>query len=159
MTDVELEYFTKDSNLWDTQLGKSPKPLTWDHAQDKDFKGSPVIGQTVEWGNDEVGRWAVSKLERSHQYRKAIDALIEQGVLGTSSDSAPQYVQRVKTGKATWLKTWPWFASALTDVPAEPRMIDSVEVLKSLGITLPDAPKVARVDDSARMRRIKLDLI
>jgi hypothetical protein len=79
-------------------------------------------------------------LERSHQYNKAIAELIKQGKLGTSSDSAPQYVERVKTGKATWLKTWPFFAGALTDVPCEPRMIGSLEFLKSLGINLPENP-------------------
>ena len=138
LTDVEIEYFTKDSNFWDDIIGKSPRPLTWDHAQDEDFKAAPVIGQITDWGDDEVGRWYVAKLDRYHRYREAIDALIKAGKLGTSSDSAPQYVQRVKTGKATWLKEWPWFASALTDTPAEPRMIGSLEVLKSLGVQIPD---------------------
>ena len=141
LTDVEMEYFTKDTNFWDEQLGKSPRPLTWDHAQDETLKAHPVIGTITDFGDDEIGRWYVAKLDRSHKYRKAIDALIEAGKLGTSSDSAPQYVQRVKTGKSTWLKEWPWFASALTDTPAEPRMIDSLEFYKSIGITLPETPQ------------------
>lgn len=156
MTDVEREYFTKDTNFWDEQLGKSPRPLTWDHAQDEDFKGSPLIGQIVDFGDDEVGRWYVGKLERSHRYRKAIDALIAAGKLGTSSDSAPQYVQRVKTGKATWLKEWPWFASALTDVPAEPRTIASTEFLKSIGVQLPEMPSKAWEWNVQRLRILKL---
>jgi hypothetical protein len=138
--DLEVEYFTKDTNFWDDVLGKNPRPLTWDHAQDESFKGSPVIGQIVDFGDDEIGRWYLGKLERSHQYNKAIAELIKQGKLGTSSDSAPQYVERVKTGKAVWLKTWPFFAGALTDVPCEPRMIGSLEFLKSLGINLPENP-------------------
>lgn len=138
LTDVELEYFTKSTNFWDDKLGKNPRPLTWDHAQDGEFKDSPVIGMITDWGDDEVGRWYTAKLDRAHRYRKAIDALIEKGVLGTSSDSAPQYIQRVKIGKSTWLKEWAWFASALTDCPAEPRMIGNVEHFKSLGIQLPD---------------------
>jgi len=138
LTDFEFEYFTKNTNFWDDKLGKSTRPLTWDHAQDTDFKASPVIGSITNFGDDEVGRWYEAKLERAHRYRKAIDALIEAGKLGTSADSAPQYVQRKKTGKSTQLIEWPWFASALTDCPAEPRMIDSLEVLKSLGILVPD---------------------
>jgi hypothetical protein len=138
LTDVEFEYFTPTTNFWDDKLGKSARPLTWDHAQDPDFKASPVIGSVTNFGDDEVGRWYEAKLDRAHRYRKAIDALIEAGKLGTSSDSAPQYVQRKKTGKSTQLIEWPWFASALTDCPAEPRMIGSLEVLKSLGILLPD---------------------
>lgn len=138
LTDVEIEYFTPESNFWDEKMGKSARPLTWDHAQDKDFKGSPIIGTISEFGDDEIGRWYVAKLDTSHKYRKAIDELIKKGVLGTSSDSAPQYVVRERTGKSTWLKEWPWFASALTNTPAEPRMIGSLEFLKSLGVTLPD---------------------
>lgn len=138
LTDVEMEYFTPRTDFWDDKLGKSSRPLTWDHAQDPDFNASPVIGSITDFGDDEIGRWYEAKLERAHRYRKAIDALIEAGKLGTSSDSAPQYVRREKTGKSTWLKEWAWFASALTDTPAEPRMIGSLEVLKSYGILLPD---------------------
>lgn len=157
LTDVEAEYFTKSTDMWDATLGKSPRPLTWDHNQDGDLKASPVIGQIVDFGDDEVGRWYEAKLERSHRYRKAIDALIEKGKIGTSSDSAPQYVQRVKTGKSTWLKTWPFFAAALTDTPAEPRMIGSLEFLKSIGVTLPDAPvDLARDAERRRMQLLKL---
>lgn len=156
LTDVEREYFTKSTNFWDEKLGKNPRPLTWDHAQDEDFKAVPTIGMINEWGDDEVGRWYVAKLDRAHKFRKAIDKLIEEGVLGTSSDSAPQYVQRVKTGKATWLKEWPWFASALTDVPAEPRMIGSVDVLKSLGVDLPEVPDLEREEMALKARLFKL---
>lgn len=139
LTDVEVEYFTKDTDFWDSSLGKSPRPLAWNHAQDESFKSHPVVGLITDWGDDDLGRWFIAKMDRAHRYRKVIDALIERGVLGTSSDSAPQYVERVKTGKATWLKTWAWFASSLTDTPAEPRMIGSLEFLKSLYIMLPEA--------------------
>jgi hypothetical protein len=156
VTDLELEYFTKDTDFWDATLKDSPRPLTWDHAQDEDFKAYPIIGKMVEFGEDEIGKWYVAKLDRSHKYRAAIDALIKEGKLGTSSDSAPQYVERVKTGKATWLKTWPLFAAALTDVPCEPRMIDSIEYLKSLGVTLPDAPQLAWEWDATEIDLLKI---
>lgn len=142
LTDVEIEYFTNTTDFWDSRLGKSSRPLTWDHAQDKDFKASPVIGEITDFGDDELGRWYVAKLDTSHKYRKVIDQLIKDGVLGTSSDSAPQYVVREKTGKSIWLKEWPWFASALTNTPAEPRMIGSLEFLKSLGVQLPDVSAI-----------------
>lgn len=151
LTDIETEFFTRETDFWDSVLGKSVRPLTWDHAQDASFDASPVIGKTVEWEDDDIGRWAISQLEKGHKYRKAIDALIEKKalgsasiaspVLGASSDSAPQYVKRVPVGKAIWLARWPWFATALTPSPCEPRMIDSdkgVTFFKSLGIQLPD---------------------
>ena len=156
-TDVEREYFTRDTDFWDTQLGNAPRPLTWDHAQDEQFKASPVIGTIEKWGDDDLGRWYEAKLDRAHKYRQMVDGLIKAGVLGTSSDSAPQYVVRQKTGKATWLKTWPWFASALTDVPAEPRMIGSLEFLKSLGVILPDSAELPRWEwERARLNLLKI---
>jgi hypothetical protein len=148
LTDVEMEYFTPKTDFWDKTLGKSVRPLTWDHAQDKDFNASPNIGEIKDFGDDDTGRWYEAKLDESHKYRKMIDKLIDAGVLGTSSDSAPQYVERVQTGKSTWLKTWPFFAAALTHVPAEPRMIGSleksIEYFKSLGVNLPEDPKRAK---------------
>src|SRR5207247_8844305 len=100
-----------------------PRPLTWDHVQDQSMKGSVIVGQMLEVGDDDIGRWAISQLKRSHEYRKAIDALINERAVGTSSDSAPQYVLREKTKSgAVWLKQWPLFASALTTTPCEPRM-------------------------------------
>jgi hypothetical protein len=158
-TDLETEYFTAQSDFWDKQLGKSQRPLTWDHAQDGDMKADPRIGMITDFGDDEVGRWYVAKLDQSHRYRKAVDALIAERKLGTSSDSAPQYVERVQTGKSTWLKTWPWFASALTNMPAEPRMLDNPETaiayLKSIGVLLPDALQAWQWQ-TARMKRLKL---
>lgn len=146
--DLDLEYFTRETDFWDTALKNShyQPPLTWDHGQDGNFKANPQIGTITEFGDDDIGRWYVAKLDESNRYHKAIQALIKAGRLGTSSDSAPQYVERVKTGKATWLKTWPLFAAALTNQPCEPRMLTdgSPEFLKSLGISLPDAPDMAR---------------
>ena len=146
LLDVETDYFTKDTDFFDSYYGKSPKPLTWDHAQDKQYKGNLVIGQTTDWGDDEVGRWAISVITLNGEYRKMIDKMIDLGILGSSSDSAPQYVERESRGKSTWIKRWPWIATSLTPTPAEPRQIGQV-VLKSLGALMPDA------SDSTRRER------
>jgi len=141
--DIVQEFFTKSTNFWDNELKNAPRPLTWNHATDRAFKANPVIGSTLEWGDDEIGRWALSQLDKSHKYREGIARLIANRALGTSSDSAPQYVEREQKGNALWLKTWPWFASALTNTPCEPRMVDTVEFFKSLGIVvpIPEAPE------------------
>jgi hypothetical protein len=132
--DLEKEYFTKSTNFWDNQ----PQWLTWDHAQDDEFKSDPRIGTILEVGDDEWGKWYLAKLKTAEAYRKYLDDLIEKKSIGSSSDSAPQYVKRVKTGKSIWLAEWPLFAVSLTDAPCEPRMIGSLEFLKSLGVVLPD---------------------
>ena len=136
LVDVENDFFTKRTDFWDSVLG-FPRPLTWDHGQDPITKGAPIIGDILEFGDDDVGRWYRAQLKRGHQYRSAIDALIQQRAVGTSSDSAPQYVVREKTAKgAYWLKQWPLFAAALTATPAEPRMFDTIH-FKSLGVQVP----------------------
>ena len=135
--DVEREYFDRQTNFWDAALKDYKRPLTWDHAQDDSLKASPIIGQITDFGDDEVGRWYTAHLDRSHRYRKAVDALIEQGVLGSSSDTALQYTKRVPQGKSTYIAEWPWFATALTDTPAEPRTIKSTEYFKSIGFDFP----------------------
>jgi hypothetical protein len=137
--DLTREFFTPETDFWDKTMGKSARPLTWDHAQDKETKASPVIGKIVDFGDDQVGRWYVAQLDRAHRYRKAVGALIEAEALGTSSDSAIQYVVREKAKSgATWLKQWPLFAGALTTTPCEPRMVGSVDYFKSIGLSIPD---------------------
>ena len=142
--DIDTEFFTPQSEFWTPAKNTVDLPLTWDHAQDKrfnDLEPDPRIGKTVEWGDDEYGRWAISVLDTDKKYRHFIDEFIEQKALGYSSDSAPQYIQREKQGKGTWLKRWPWFAGAMTAAPCEPRMKDrSPEYLKSIGFSIPETP-------------------
>src|SRR5574341_1955871 len=152
--DIETEFFTGngtmpslgDTDFWDGGLG-FPRPLTWQPGQDrKAMDNAPdIIGEIQEFQDDKVGRFARSILKRSHDYRSALDDLLGKRVLGTSSDSAPQYVVRQKVGKAIWLKQWPFFAAALTDVPAEPRMLDiGNPYWKAIGVSDPGA-EVSRV--------------
>jgi len=141
-TDLDIEFFTKDSDFWDEPLKDYRPPLTWDHGQDElfiKFEDNPVIGKTVKHYDDDIARWAESVIETDKKYRKFIDQFIEEKRLGYSSDTAPQYVIREQQGKAIWLKSWPWFGGALTAAPCEPRMkVYTPEFLKSLGVQLPD---------------------
>lgn len=134
LVDVEAEFFTPQSDFWDESLKSLRRPLTYDHAQEAQTKSSPIVGFIDSFGDDEIGRWYEAELDKSHRYRKAIDALISKRALGSSSDSAPQYVVRksAKNG-SVWLAVWPWFACALTPTPAEPRMMtDGSPVFKSV---------------------------
>lgn len=137
--DLETEYFTKNTDFWNEQ----PKWLTWDHAMDPEFKSDPRIGEILETGDDEWGKWYIARLKKAEAYRKYLDMMISGKRVGSSSDSAPQYVERVRTGKAVWLKRWPLFAVSLTDNPCEPRMIGSIDYLKSLVLHLPETPVIS----------------
>ncbi|HLE35184.1 MAG TPA: hypothetical protein VI698_04760 [Nitrososphaerales archaeon] len=149
--DLEQEYFTKGTNFWDNK----PQWLTWDHAQDDEFKSDPRIGNIVEIGDDEWGKWYVARLKKAEAYRKYLDMLIADKKVGSSSDSAPQYVKRVKTGKSIWLSEWPLFAVSLTDNPCEPRMIGSIDFLKSLGIALPDVTNKSWEAEKAKLTYLR----
>jgi hypothetical protein len=159
-TDLEAEYFTKESDFWDIPLKDANRFLTWEHGQDDrfaSFEPNPVIGKTVKFYDDDIARWAESVIETDKKYRKYIDQFIEEKRLGYSSDSAPQYVQRVKQGKATWLKSWPWFGGSLTASPCEPRMKEfTPEFLKSLGIAIPDSPSQDWQADKAILDYFKI---
>lgn len=134
VVDIEREFFTKSTDFWDTELASWRRPLTYDHGQEESTKALPIIGHIDAFGDDEIGRWYEAELDKNHKYRKAIDRLLSARVLGSSSDSAPQYVVRKsqKNG-SVWLAVWPWFACALTPTPAEPRMItEGSPVIKSV---------------------------
>lgn len=151
LVDVEAEFFTPESDFWDEALKSLRRPLTYDHAQEAQTKSSPIVGFIEGFGDDEIGRWYEAELDKNHRYRKAVDRLISQRALGSSSDSAPQYVVRksAKNG-ATWLAVWPWFACALTPTPAEPRMFtDGSPVFKSV------VDQCAKAIESRMGRRIE----
>lgn len=157
--DIEADYFTPDTDFWNDRLG-FPRPLTWEHGQDPQFKGRVIVGQIETLQPDEFGLVYEATLDRAQKYRKMIDRLIDERALGTSSDSAPQYVQREQRGKAAWISQWPLFAGALTATPAEPRMLESVH-FKSLGLSLPgwaEAPDGAQFIEMLNKRLALLKL-
>lgn len=159
-TDLEGDFFTKNSDFWDEALKGYERPLTWEHGQDKLFReieDNPVIGKTVKYYDDDIARWAESVITTDKQYRKYIDKFIEEKRLGYSSDSAPQYVIREKQGKGTWLKSWAWFGGSLTASPCEPRMkVYTPEFLKSLGLVIPDTSNQTWTHDFAMLDYYKM---
>lgn len=144
LVDVESDFFTKQSNFWDAELKGVVRPLTYDHGQDPKTANTSVIGEIKTFGDDEWGRWYEAQLNRNMAYRSFLDQLISERALGTSSDSAPQYVIRKKSANGNfWLAQWPWFASALTTTPAEPRMLrEDALYWKSAGVILPTPGQV-----------------
>jgi hypothetical protein len=123
------------------------------------MKADPIIGDILEMGDDEVGRWYVAQLKRNHAYRNAVGKLIDKKAVGTSSDSAPQYVVREQVGKGVWLKQWPLFAAALTTTPCEPRMFNAGSLVwKAVEAALVN-PDGHRLDNrQLDLMRRKLDL-
>lgn len=181
------------TDFWDGAIAM-PIPLTWNHGADRAaLKATELIGSIQETWDDEVGRAYNAILNRSHAYRKMVDQIISERVAGTSSDTAGQYAIRQKsysgavwtqdsgdalwtaTGRnprekvpgASWIKQWPMFSAALTDIPAEPRMLEEGSPYwKSIGIAnavasaaRTGAPSGGRLDSQLRQANRDLEML
>ena len=126
--DLVLEHFENDT---DFMLDLVPKKVvTYDHMLPdaatkiavKDF-----LGETITEKVDDVGIWVEAQLDKSKKYVKYVLQMIEKGLIGWSSASAPQLV--LMAGKK--IERWPIVEYSLTPTPAEPRAL-GVERLKAL---------------------------
>ncbi|HLV33973.1 MAG TPA: phage major capsid protein [Spirillospora sp.] len=122
--DLQGEYFTPE-----TELGLhwyDRRPVLYHHGLDGDLKAA-VIGTMDTLVVDETGVWAEAQLDLRKRYVRAVQKLVDKGVLGWSSGSLPHLVQVAEDGQ---IKRWPIVEGSLTPAPAEPRRTD-VHTLKS----------------------------
>ena len=150
--DLQGEYFTRQTDVgldWYEQ-----RPVLYHHGLDGALKAA-VIGVIDTLRPDDIGLWAEAQLDLHKRYVRAVQRLVDQGVLSWSSGSLPHLVEVEGDG---WIKRWPIVEGSLTPTPAEPRHTD-VQTLKSaykalgldmtrLGIAPADAPK--RTEDESK---------
>jgi N-acyl-D-aspartate/D-glutamate deacylase len=116
--DTDGEQFTPDTDLcldW-FPGGKSGRPVLYDHGLEA--PGPSVIGRQTEYEERPDGRWAQAQLIKNHQYRKAVDRLVEEGALGFSSGAMAHLATFNKRTRA--ITRWPWVELSLTPIPAHP---------------------------------------
>lgn len=122
--DLQGEYFTPQTDVgldWYDQ-----RPVLYHHGLDGNLKAA-VIGVMDTLRHDEVGIWAEAQLDVHKRYVRAVQRLVDQGVLSWSSGSLPHLVEIAGDGQ---IKRWPIVEGSLTPTPAEPRHTD-VHTLKS----------------------------
>jgi HK97 family phage major capsid protein len=122
--DLQGEYFTPE-----TELGLEwypRRPVLYHHGLDGDLKAA-VIGEIDTLTIDDVGVWAEAQLDLRQRYVRAVQRLIDRGVLGWSSGSLPHLVDYADDGR---IKRWPIVEGSLTPAPAEPRKTD-IHTIKS----------------------------
>ena len=122
--DLQGEYFTRETDVgldWYEQ-----RPVLYHHGLDGALKAA-VIGVIDKLRPDETGLWAEAQLDLRKRYVRAVQRLVDQGVLSWSSGSLPHLVEVSSTGQIT---RWPIVEGSLTPTPAEPRHTD-VQTLKS----------------------------
>ncbi|MCE2472864.1 MAG: hypothetical protein J4G18_13425 [Anaerolineae bacterium] len=122
--DLQGEYFTPQTDVgldWYEQ-----RPVLYHHGLDGNLKAA-VIGVIDTLKPDETGLWAEAQLDLRKRYVRAVQRLVDQGVLSWSSGSLPHLVEVNAEGR---IKRWPIVEGSLTPTPAEPRHA-CVQTLKS----------------------------
>ena len=124
--DLTGEHFTKDTEFESNYTRTGALYVDWEHGLDYDDPESPqrddILG-VVDWKTakkDERGLWVERVLSRRNEYMTYLEELIEEGLIGTSSEAIGGKVRKTKDGE---IQLWPLKRDALTVQPAEPRMM------------------------------------
>ena len=135
-TDLQGEFFTAQTNLWINADFKEDTascsiPMIYGHGI-AELKGTDAhIGVWDTVKQMDTGLWFEGQLNKSHKYADKIQRLIDEGIMGLSSDSIGRLVARKrheKRGGAVFeLTSWPLAGLSLTTHPAEPRLLPVME--------------------------------
>lgn len=177
--DLEGDFFTPDTDFW-FDRGITPKALLFDHAMtplpddirqamgmgitDKESiwikalelssdrpKKQYAIGTVTKVVPDEFGIWVECILDEHNEYADYVLDLVNDGVMGYSSDSVGHLVQKeTRANGANWIKSWAMPLISATHHPAEPRLllqtIKHILTPDELNDLLDDATKAALRD-------------
>lgn len=118
--DLDDEFFTPETEELTTIFEAMGKlPYLYNHATDKQVKAS-VVGYIDVLQPDSEGLWYEAQLEQGNQYVAAIQKLISQGRLGTSSGTLPGARKVAKNGQ---ILRWATVEGSATPTPADPRQV------------------------------------
>ncbi|GAB5494648.1 MAG: hypothetical protein Phog2KO_48630 [Phototrophicaceae bacterium] len=120
--DLQGEYFTQATDFaldW-----FEARPMLYHHGLDGNLK-SAVIGRIDHLSVDEVGIWAEAQLDMHKRYVRAVQNLVNKGILHWSSGSLAHLVEVTADGQ---IKRWPLIEGSLTPTPAEPRRTDVTSI-------------------------------
>jgi HK97 family phage major capsid protein len=135
------EYFTPQTTLESNYTKTGFLHVDFEHSRDPDGMGigeDDVLGY-VDWKTakiDDAGVFVERVLNRRQKYVQWLEPLIEEGLIGNSSEAIPSEVVRAKNGE---IKKWPLRRDTLTVNPMEPRMIseNAFTAIKSLADNVP----------------------
>ena len=137
--DLEGETFTKNTKFESSYTKTGALYVDWEHGLDPEGDGprrDDVLG-IVDWKTakiDDTGLWAERVLNRRADYMEFIEVLIDEELVGTSSEATES---KVVDGV---IEIWPLKRDALTVMPAEPRMLseNAIHAIKSLSDKMPN---------------------
>ena len=126
--DLEGEFFTKETNFYLENFERLP--VLYGHNQ-KEIRG--VIGKATVEKVDDVGILFNIIIDRASRYKELVKKLVEMGKLGLSSGTAEQFFSK----EANMIKEWGLIELSLTETPAEPRTI----------LTLEEVAKIKQIEE------------
>lgn len=134
------EFFSKATDLRSHYTNTGVLYVDWEHGWGDD--GEPGADEPlgfVDWTTakaDDHGVKVQRILDRRASFVRMIEPLIEEGLIGTSSEAVPNKVQKADTGE---ILRWPLRRDTLTVTPMEPRMLsaNAVQAIKALGDKVP----------------------
>ena len=127
--DTDGEYFDATTDFW---LGRWPAmPWMYHHGMDATLKAQDAVLGTVSMDKvraDDMGLWYEAQLDKAHRYYDAVAALIDDGLLGTSSGALPRFIKTASNGH---VEVWPIIELSGTVAPADPRQVGDLAFLES----------------------------
>ena len=126
------EYFAPTVAVDSDYTARGRLEIDFEHGADPEVKNG-VLGY-VDWGTarrDDKGIFVERVLDRRNRYIQLLEALIEEGLIGNSSEAVPE---RVKTLDDGAIVSWPLMRDTLTVMPVEPQMLqgNTLQALKAL---------------------------
>lgn len=162
--DLSGEYFTpKTEGLLDVFNAMGGVPAIYHHAMDDTLK-SIVLGVVDTMERDDTGVWIEAQIKEHDYYKRFINPLVSQKMLGWSSGSLPGARRVERDGE---IKRWTIVEASMTPTPMEWRMatqypigaVKSIYRMVGLDESVVDEAEVAfqqaaRADDDAQRARI-----
>lgn len=139
------EFFTEKTDFESSYTKAGVFHIDWEHGAGKRLDGKDAPGEddvlgVVDWRTakkDSHGIWVERALSRRNEYVKLLEELIDNGLVGTSSQAVSTGIKRNKAGE---ILKWPLRRDTLTFTPAEPRMLsdNALSAIKTLSELVPD---------------------
>lgn len=135
------EYFTPETQFESDYTKTGILYVDWEHGHDPDEVGlnaDRVLGY-VDWKTariDALGLWVERVLKRRSEYMQWLELLIQEGLVGNSSQAVGGAVRKAADGR---IEVWPLKRDTFTVQPMEPRMLteNALQALKALAVLPP----------------------
>lgn len=145
------EFFSERTNPESEYTKSGFLHVDFEHGFDPDKIGNHknnVLGY-VDWKTarrDKTGLYVERVLNRRHEYMQWLEELIEEGLIGNSSEAIPELVEKAVNGE---ILRWGLRRDTLTVTPMEPRMLsqNAVTAIKHLAEIAPQLKSILNITD------------